>query len=129
MGEDLIVGGGARIPRGDFPERLIDSCITQTKAQGPSRTCNASQEEEEEECRRRWRARWSSKTFHSKPQSIPQGYGISIPENRIPSTGVSLFQKEESLPQEYLLSRKEKCSERRRPDSRGHRPDSAGDFP
>ena len=26
--------------------RLIDSCITQLKAQGPSRTCNESQEEE-----------------------------------------------------------------------------------
>jgi len=25
--------------------RLIDSCITQHKAQGPSRTCNASKEE------------------------------------------------------------------------------------
>ena len=29
--------------------RLTDSCITQLKAQGPSRTCNESQEEEEEE--------------------------------------------------------------------------------
>ena len=28
--------------------RLIDSCITQRKAQGPSRTCNESKEEEEE---------------------------------------------------------------------------------
>ena len=27
--------------------RLIDSCITQLTAQGPSRTCNESQEEEE----------------------------------------------------------------------------------
>jgi len=26
--------------------RLIDSCITQLKAQGPSRTCNGSKEEE-----------------------------------------------------------------------------------
>ena len=31
--------------------RLIDSCITQLKAQGPSRTCNESKEEEEEEAR------------------------------------------------------------------------------
>ena len=30
--------------------RRIDSCITQLKAQGPSRTCNESQEEEEEVC-------------------------------------------------------------------------------
>ena len=29
--------------------RLIDSCITQLKAQGPSRTCNECKEEEEEE--------------------------------------------------------------------------------
>ena len=29
--------------------RLIDSCITQLKAQGPPRTCNESKEEEEEE--------------------------------------------------------------------------------
>jgi len=29
--------------------RLIDSCITQLKAQGPSRTCKESKEEEEEE--------------------------------------------------------------------------------
>ena len=29
--------------------RLIDSCITQLKAQGPSRTCNESKEEEEYE--------------------------------------------------------------------------------
>ena len=28
---------------------LIDSCITQLEAQGPSRTCNGSTEEEEEE--------------------------------------------------------------------------------
>ena len=27
--------------------RFIDSCITQLKAQGPSRTCNESEEEEE----------------------------------------------------------------------------------
>ena len=29
--------------------RLIDSCITQLKVQGPSRTCNESEEEEEED--------------------------------------------------------------------------------
>ena len=28
--------------------RLIDSCITQLKAKGPSRTCNKSKEEEDE---------------------------------------------------------------------------------
>ena len=34
--------------------RLIDSCITQLKAQGPSRTCNESKEEEAEEAQRMW---------------------------------------------------------------------------
>jgi len=29
--------------------RFIDSCITQLKVQGPSRTCNESKEEEEED--------------------------------------------------------------------------------
>jgi len=32
--------------------RLIDSCITQLKAHGPSRTCNESKEEEREVYRR-----------------------------------------------------------------------------
>ena len=36
--------------------RLIDSCITQLKAQGPSRTCNESKEEEEEGATRTWNA-------------------------------------------------------------------------
>jgi len=42
----------SRLPRGQLGLaylRLIDSCITQLKAQGPSRTCNESKEEEEEE--------------------------------------------------------------------------------
>ena len=34
--------------------RLMDSCITQLKAQGPSRTCNESKEEEEEDSMWRW---------------------------------------------------------------------------
>jgi hypothetical protein len=29
--------------------RLIDSCVTQLKAQGPSRTCNESKEEEDDD--------------------------------------------------------------------------------
>ena len=37
--------------------RLIDSCITQLKAQGPSRTCTESKEEEEEEAF--WTWKWS----------------------------------------------------------------------
>jgi len=70
---DLLEPGGIRDPREGLTEknvligsaleatqgqilsqpptdlRLIDSCITQLKAQGPSRTCNESKEEEEEE--------------------------------------------------------------------------------
>ena len=34
--------------------RLIDSFITQLKAQGPSRTCNESKEEEEEYLAAMW---------------------------------------------------------------------------
>jgi len=48
--------GGFRVQRGELTGirlsgsylRLIDSCITQLKAQGPSRTCNESKAEEEE---------------------------------------------------------------------------------
>ena len=43
---DLCECGGTEA---DSYLRLIDFCITQLKAQGPSRTCNESQEEEEEE--------------------------------------------------------------------------------
>ena len=51
----VVLGGGAAVSalgRDHGTEagsylRLIDSCITQLKAQGPSRTCNASKEEEE----------------------------------------------------------------------------------
>ena len=47
-------GGAADYERGTpVARRLIDSCITQLKAQGPSRTCNESQEEEKEVARRR----------------------------------------------------------------------------
>jgi len=35
--------------------RLMDSCITQLKAQGPSRTCNESKEEEEAPCTSAWK--------------------------------------------------------------------------
>ena len=49
QGLGLIVS----IPRRGSYLRLIDSCITQRKAQGPSRTCNESKEEEEGIPRRR----------------------------------------------------------------------------
>ena len=41
--------GGVSPLSSDVYFRLIDSCITQFKAQGPYRTCNESKEEEEEE--------------------------------------------------------------------------------
>jgi len=45
----VLVPGKRRINQARFRAylRLIDSCITQLKAQGPSRTCNESKEEEE----------------------------------------------------------------------------------
>ena len=43
---DFTEGGCMLVRRGWFVYlRLIDSCITQLKAQGPSRTCNESKEE------------------------------------------------------------------------------------
>ena len=39
--------------------RLIDSCFTQLKAQGPSRTCNESKEEEEARERRQVTSPWT----------------------------------------------------------------------
>ena len=40
------ITGGVRFAVAFSAARLIDSCITQLKAQGPSRTCNESKEEE-----------------------------------------------------------------------------------
>ena len=40
---------GSNLDEGSYLRR-IDSCITQLKAQGPSRICNESKEEEEEGC-------------------------------------------------------------------------------
>ena len=40
---------GGMQPAAEWPGTTSASCITQLKAQGPSRTCNASKEEEEEE--------------------------------------------------------------------------------
>ena len=48
MNEEEQKGRQAR-PAGGGQLRLIDSCITQLKAQGPSRTCNESKEGKEEE--------------------------------------------------------------------------------
>jgi len=57
-GAPPIKGSGSQFKNNHFTEmccgteagsylRLVDSCITQLKAQGPSRTCNESKEEEE----------------------------------------------------------------------------------
>ena len=45
----MACGEGRNLQNDFFRCRLdlIDSCITQLKAQGPSRTCNESKEEEE----------------------------------------------------------------------------------
>jgi len=46
MGARCGSGRRLRAKRGSYL-RLVDSCITQLKAQGPSRTCNDSKKEEE----------------------------------------------------------------------------------
>ena len=43
--------------------RLIDSCITQLKAQGPSRTYNESKEEE----KKKWMGEWVVQHSHGDP--------------------------------------------------------------
>ena len=45
VGARACLGGGSKI----LQLRLIDYCITQLKAQGPSRTCNESKEEKKVE--------------------------------------------------------------------------------
>jgi len=45
--------------------RLIHSCITQLKAQGPSRTCNESKEEEEKDSG--FRSLWCGASLHTNP--------------------------------------------------------------
>ena len=62
--------------------RLIDSCITQLKAQGPSRTCNESNEEEEEEDEMQdalpWKEEEPSKSAgESATLDVPQGQILS----------------------------------------------------
>jgi len=53
-GSGLRGGGCAKLKKAGAEAgsylRLIDSCITQLKAQGPSRTCNESKEEDDEGC-------------------------------------------------------------------------------
>jgi len=61
------VGGGRRAPLARVPRlRLIDSCITQLKAQGPPRTCNESKEEEEEVV---WASIWELRAPTGVPRS------------------------------------------------------------
>ena len=52
--------------------RLIDSCITQLKAQGPSRTCNESKEEEKKKpAERDSGPRESVSKSHIRGDSLP----------------------------------------------------------
>jgi len=59
LGSDLgfkISGAGFRVSGLDPAQQStcsIDSCVTHLKAQGPSRTCNESKEEEEEHLQER----------------------------------------------------------------------------
>ena len=47
--QDLKKNRGVVVTKAGSYSRLIDSCITQLKAQGPSSTCNERNEEEGEE--------------------------------------------------------------------------------
>jgi len=47
--------------------RLIDFCITQLKAQGPSRTCNESKKEEDKNVHRLWIVTSGDETLHCQP--------------------------------------------------------------
>ena len=61
--------------------RLIDSCITQLEAQGPSRTCTESKEEEEEEAYR-VRRRGSVALRFGLPPILPAAAPPSPPSPR-----------------------------------------------
>ena len=56
--------------------RLIDSCITQRKAQGPSRTCNERKEGEEEATWQFYKAK-SVRRFQTHRVEFPGAPGIS----------------------------------------------------
>ena len=54
--------------------RLTDFCITQLKAQGPSRTCNESKEEEEEALEPLARSRQTLEPLdNGKPDALSTG--------------------------------------------------------
>jgi len=62
--------------------RLIDSCITQLKAQGPSRICNESKQEEEEAFSRVVKLmvkfpEQRSARVNPKPSSNPKPYTLN----------------------------------------------------
>ena len=68
--------------------RLIDSCITQLKAQGPSRTCNESNEKKKKKVTREQEQLSSNDVF----QETPARYGAVEPEQwlqRHPEAGSS----------------------------------------
>jgi len=78
--------------------RRIDSCITQIKAQGPSRTCNESKEEEEEfstyqiDC-----LNYPSKPFTRKTESLPEERVSSwFAQEESPDCIASMERKKES---------------------------------
>ena len=59
--------------------RLIDSCITHLKAQGPARTCNESKEEEE-----KWTARKSGRAVLSGAPAAVWECTLRVDEFRAP---------------------------------------------
>jgi len=66
QGRDLVQGYGL----------LIDSCITQLKAQGPSRTCNESKDEREEFACMYEDAKWGLRLIEAERGFGVQGSGF-----------------------------------------------------
>jgi len=70
--------------------RLIDSCITLLKAQGPSRACNESKEEEEEDAGRCSWEESRGQRSHDK-RALPRGHARSHSGARIDAGHVQLM--------------------------------------
>jgi hypothetical protein len=68
--------------------RLIDPCITQHKAQGPSRTCNESKKEEEEG------TGYRVKGIRGVGERLGQSQDVSLgPGSRVKGTGCRVQEK------------------------------------
>ena len=83
--------------------RIIHSCITQLKAQRPSKTCNESKEEEEEN---QWRDQGSAKLSERGPRNQKPAARNREPGIWITSTGIGAHPQ----PQTHILKRRNRCA-------------------